>query len=81
MPTDWRGYIGQDAILMTNEDWNELDPGARTAILEWNRFGGKIVIYSANTSDDLATLQIDPNMQGIKSAAQKLRSRPDRPPT
>ncbi len=70
MPTDWRAYIGQDTIIMTSDDWGKLDPGARTAILEWNRFGGKIIIYTTNASDDLATLQIEPNMAGKKIAAR-----------
>lgn len=74
MSTDWRAYIGLDAIVMTSDDWSKLDPGARTAILEWNRFGGKIIIYTANASDDLATLRIEPNMPGKKSTARSFGS-------
>ncbi|MFK7910682.1 MAG: hypothetical protein AB8F34_08765, partial [Akkermansiaceae bacterium] len=74
MPTDWRAYIGQDAIMLTSDDWGKLDPGARTAILEWNRFGGKIIIYSSNASDDLATLQIEPTMGGKKSTPRSFGS-------
>ena len=70
MPTDWRAYIGQDAILMTTDDWRKIDPGARTAILEWNRFGGKIILYTTDASDDLATLQIEPAMAKKKSAVR-----------
>ena len=70
MPTDWRAYIGQDAMIMTSDDWNKLDPGARTAILEWNRFGGKMIIFTNSPSDDLATLQIAPNKPGEKSTTR-----------
>lgn len=69
MPTDWRAYIGQDVIMMTSSDWTSLDPGARTAILEWNRFGGRLIIYTTNSSDNLASLQIDtsaPDQQRVE---------------
>lgn len=74
LPTDWRAYSGQDVVMMTSGDWGKLDPGARTAILEWNRFGGKLIIYTASASDDLATLQIDPTKPGEKSAARSFGS-------
>ena len=64
-------------MLITSDEWGELDPGARTAILEWNRMGGKIVIYSSNASDDLATLQIDANMPGKKSTARSFGTDPN----
>ena len=64
LPTDWRAYMGQDVIMMTSDNWSELDPGARTAILDWNRLGGHIIIYTTNNSEDLATLRIDPNKPG-----------------
>ena len=67
MPTDWRAYMGQDVIMMTSHNWSQLDPGARTAILEWNRLGGHIIIYTSNTSDDLATLHIDARQPGKKN--------------
>ena len=70
MPTDWRSYTGQDVIMMTSNDWTKLDPGARTAILEWNRLGGHIVIYTTSASDDLATLQIDENKAGQKKTTR-----------
>ena len=59
MPTDWRGYMGQEIIMLTSNDWSELDPGARTAILDWNRLGGRLLIYTSSTSDTFASLQID----------------------
>ncbi|MCP5534740.1 MAG: hypothetical protein H7A51_00725 [Akkermansiaceae bacterium] len=70
LPTDWRSYMGQDVVMMTSTDWSKLDPGARTAILEWNRLGGHLVIYTTSTSDDLSTLQIDESKPGQKKTAR-----------
>jgi len=58
MPTDWRGYMGQEIIMLTSNDWTALDPGSRTAILDWNRLGGRLLIYTSNSSDTFASLQI-----------------------
>ncbi len=58
MPTDWRAYLGQDVIMLTSDNWTALDPGARTAILEWNRFGGRLIIYSTNDATTLSSLNI-----------------------
>lgn len=70
MPTDWRAYMGQNVIVMTSTEWSALDPGARTAILEWNRLGGRLIIYTTSTADDLATLRITPGKAGEKSATR-----------
>lgn len=70
MPTDWRAYMGQEVIMMTSDNWSELDPGARTAILDWNRLGGNIIIYTTNASEDLATLRIDHNKPGQKQTTR-----------
>jgi len=34
MPTDWRCFVGYDKILTTREDWLELDPAQRDAVLD-----------------------------------------------
>ncbi|MBT8036268.1 MAG: hypothetical protein KJO21_01870 [Verrucomicrobiae bacterium] len=72
MPTDWRAYIGHDTIMMTSHNWTQLDPGARTAILDWNRLGGHLILYTSHASDDLATLNIDTQQLGKKSATRSL---------
>lgn len=59
MPTDWRAYMGQEVIMLTSTDWSKLDPGARTAILDWNRLGGRLLIYTTAASDTFTSLQID----------------------
>ena len=58
MPTDWRAYLAQDVIMMTSNDWKDLAPGASTAILEWNRLGGRLIIYASHPSTTLTTLGI-----------------------
>ena len=58
MPEDWRAYSGYDGIGMTDKDWGEMTPGARNAVLRWNRMGGQLVIYALSSSSNLASLGI-----------------------
>ncbi|NNC87820.1 MAG: hypothetical protein HKN82_05080 [Akkermansiaceae bacterium] len=55
---DWRAYSGLDVLVMTEEDWKDIRPGARNAILRWNRIGGSLVIYTTSGATDLKTLGI-----------------------
>lgn len=59
MPEDWRAYIGHDGILLTDQDWQNLTPGARAAILQWNRQGGYLRLYATNAGTTLESLSID----------------------
>ena len=69
MSEDWRAYSGYDACLLTEEAWNdELSPGAKIALLKWNRMGGSLLIYSRNSSTDLASLNIDKERAGLRSS-------------
>lgn len=68
MPEDWRAYSGYDGIGMTDADWGLLSPGARNAILRWNRLGGQLVIYAQSANSDLATLAISNSGSGRKDA-------------
>jgi hypothetical protein len=68
MPEDWRAYSGYDGIGMTDGDWGLLSPGARTAILRWNRLGGQLVIYAQSANSDLATLDISNFGSGQRNA-------------
>jgi hypothetical protein len=68
MPEDWRAYSGYDGIGMTDADWGLLSPGARNAILRWNRLGGQLVIYAQSANSDLATLGVSNFGGGQKSA-------------
>ena len=56
MPDDWRAYIGYDACILTEKEWNELPAGARNALRQWNRLGGSLIIYTTNPATDLNTL-------------------------
>lgn len=58
MPEDWRAYAGYDGILMTDQDWLGLPPGARSAILQWNRNGGYLRLFASSPSSTLASLSI-----------------------
>lgn len=58
MPEDWRAYAGFDGMLLTDQDWINLPPGARSAILQWNRLGGFVRIYKSNPSTTLNSLSI-----------------------
>jgi hypothetical protein len=68
MPEDWRAYSGYDGIGMTDGDWGLLSPGARNAILRWNRLGGQLVIHAQSANSDLATLGISHSGGGQRSA-------------
>lgn len=68
LPEDWRAYAGYDSIAMTDTDWGNASPGARTAILRWNRLGGELVLYTLSASSDLASLGIAGEGKGLRSA-------------
>lgn len=46
LPSDWRAFIGYDALMIAADEWSQLRPSVRKAILEWNRFGGILQIYT-----------------------------------
>lgn len=46
LPDDWRAYSGFDQIMLTEEDWAQIPPGQRNAIVSWIRLGGQMVVYS-----------------------------------
>lgn len=68
LPEDWRAYSGYDGIAMTDTDWGNASPGARNAILRWNRLGGELVIYALSSSSDFASLGIAPDAKGVREA-------------
>ena len=67
LPEDWRAYAGYDGIAMTDTDWGNATPGARTAILRWNRLGGELILYTLSASSDLATLGIAAEGKGQRT--------------
>ncbi len=46
LPADWRAYIGYDALMIAADEWTQLRPAVQKAILERNRFGGILQIYT-----------------------------------
>ena len=46
LPTDWRAYIGYDALMIAADEWDKLLPAVKKAILEWVRFGSTLQIYT-----------------------------------
>jgi hypothetical protein len=68
LPEDWRAYSGYDGIALTDADWGKASPGARNAILRWNRLGGELVIYALSSNSDFATLGIAPEAKGVREA-------------
>lgn len=68
MPEDWRAYSGYDGLAMTDTDWSVASPGARNAMLRWNRLGGQLVIYAVSATTDLASLGVADEGKGIRAA-------------
>ncbi|WP_035602811.1 hypothetical protein [Haloferula sp. BvORR071] len=66
MPEDWRAFSGYDGVALTDTDWKTLSPGARTAILRWNRLGGRLVILAGSANSDLGTLGISTSGAGLR---------------
>ena len=56
---DWKAYSGFDVMMLTSQDWKEISPGAKTAILRWNRLGGRIIIYRSENSVNFSSLGIE----------------------
>lgn len=64
----WLAYSGFDYCFMTDDEWRTLSPGASSALLEWNRLGGSILICTSDTSLDLPTLGIPGSPNGARQA-------------
>jgi len=43
-PEDWRGYSQFGSIVLSDDDWQAMEPAARLAIADWTRFGGRLQI-------------------------------------
>lgn len=44
LPADWQAYGAYDWMIVTDEEWAEIPPGQRNAILSWVRLGGNLDI-------------------------------------
>ncbi len=70
MPDDWRAYIGYDTCILTDDDWRDLSPGARSALLQWNRMGGTLHVYSTSPTTDTNSLGIAGHPAGTRGATR-----------
>jgi hypothetical protein len=66
LPHDWRAFLGYDVMMATEDEWLSIDPGARNAILAWNRMGGQILIYSPRSDTDLGSLRFGDEGRGLR---------------
>ena len=41
-PSDYRGWMGCDAVWLAPQDWDVMAPAQRTALLDWVRLGGRL---------------------------------------
>jgi hypothetical protein len=46
LPDDWLAFSGYDSLILTDDDWTSIPPGARNAVLSWVRLGGQMIIHT-----------------------------------
>lgn len=56
LPSDWRGLSGIDVLVMTTDDWRDLDPARQLAVRHWIALGGQLELRSKAPAPDLNTL-------------------------
>ena len=58
LPESWLGFSGFDFILLSSTDWQKVKPGAKRALLEWVRLGGRLDVYDmAGTAANVTGLR------------------------
>lgn len=48
--TDWRAYGGYRAVVVSDQEWRDMDPGARVAISHYAKNGGTVVVIVPDES-------------------------------
>ncbi|MFC4991754.1 hypothetical protein [Rubritalea tangerina] len=61
---DWRAYVGFDTLVLTDSEWLGLEAPARNAIMEWNRLGGHLMVYTEDASIDMLRLGFGEKKRG-----------------
>ena len=56
LPEVWLGFSGFDYVLIADDEWLKLSPGARAALFQWVRFGGQLHLFRSSDSVTLASL-------------------------
>lgn len=49
-PTDWRAYAGYRSVVVSDQEWRDMDPGARVAIGHYAKSGGTVVVIVPDES-------------------------------
>lgn len=72
LPDDWRAYSGYDTIMLTQDDWADVPPGPRNAIVSWVRLGGQLVLHTT-ASPTLAALGLPEDTSFGKIWIEKIK--------
>ncbi len=56
LPEDWLGLSGFDFMFITRAEWDAVSPGARNAVLQWVRGGGRLEVYDKSDASTLSFL-------------------------
>ncbi len=66
LPEDWLGYNGFDVVMISDTEWQGASPGARTALVQWARMGGRLSIYAKSPTTTFASLGLPGEKSGSK---------------
>ncbi len=58
LPADWRGYSGLDVLAISADEWMAVQPGVRSAILQWVKLGGNLDLHAKTGGPALESLGI-----------------------
>ena len=72
LPDDWLAFSGYDSVVMTDDDWSDIPPGGKNAILSWVRLGGQLLVYTSGSATP-AALGL-PEDAGFGSIAMPVKS-------
>ncbi|MCX6874619.1 MAG: hypothetical protein NTW21_12555 [Verrucomicrobia bacterium] len=63
-PGDWRAYCGFHSLYISDTEWGELMPAARTAIKHWIRLGGRLLVMRTAAGKSLAEMGLPKSDSG-----------------
>jgi len=64
LPGDWRGYSGLDVLMISGDEWRELQPAAQQAVLEWVRLGGRLSLFT-DANENIEPLGLAPGKRSL----------------
>lgn len=73
LPSDWLAWSGYDVVALTMEDWADIPPGPRSALVSWLRQGGRIIFVGDSSAASPTDL---PQNHGLGSVARYATSTP-----